>query len=509
MPAFPSLFSTVYRDYVTIGVPSSGKYKPSKPLIREWGAVVEKFIDGADGTSVTVRIRVVDAAGAAPPASYAAGQTFDGVVVAAGDFVMRAVLGGAAANGVYQIPATGAASRHASFAAFDSMAGCLYNVMEGDTYRDTLWRCTSNKGGTIDSTALTFEQVVTGGVLSNIRLAKTAAYTVLNADKGQTIALAGAAHYPLTFGAASGYAVDFSVMIVNEDATRGKCMSINGISDFIIGPKKTIIVVAQNNVWRVHGYSKWQVSTPDIYVDGALGSDNPAVADGCAAGAGAFATRQAAITALWQWIDAGGSYPQIHVADGTYAGTLSLTGMPPGAPVIFWYGATALGAVFTSAVIVGDGACNEFTNIKFSGGYQAHQWGVGDILSGCGIGGSGFACDGSGGTINISASISVFGTVNYVFHAPSLGMINISGGITITYVSTPVITAVFRAILGGTINMGGSIVHSGAVAAGCQKWVCGPAGAISFSGTSGSVPGSVAGAPALNAAPTGATGYVF
>jgi hypothetical protein len=41
--------ATVFRDFVTDGVPSSGRNKPKKSEIRAWGAAIEAAIDAADG----------------------------------------------------------------------------------------------------------------------------------------------------------------------------------------------------------------------------------------------------------------------------------------------------------------------------------------------------------------------------------------------------------------------------------------------------------------------------
>jgi hypothetical protein len=62
------------------------------------------------------------------------------------------------------------------------------------------------------------------GILTNTRLAKTAAYTVANADNGSAIALGGSAFYPLTFPNPSGFSASWATMVVNEDAGRGKLL---------------------------------------------------------------------------------------------------------------------------------------------------------------------------------------------------------------------------------------------------------------------------------------------
>ncbi len=86
-----------------------------------------------------------------------AGDTQDGVVLAAGDVVLLAGQSDAAENGPRIVPASGAASRHGDFAAFDSIAGSLFYVMRG-THADSLWQCTSDPGGTLDSDDLAFQE---------------------------------------------------------------------------------------------------------------------------------------------------------------------------------------------------------------------------------------------------------------------------------------------------------------------------------------------------------------
>ncbi|MGJ5022328.1 beta strand repeat-containing protein [Bradyrhizobium oligotrophicum] len=64
----------------------------------------------------------------------------------------------------------------------------------------------------------------TGGAWSNTRLAKTAAYTLLNADKAKTVALGGSAYYALAIPNPSSFDADYAIVVVNEDASRGKML---------------------------------------------------------------------------------------------------------------------------------------------------------------------------------------------------------------------------------------------------------------------------------------------
>jgi hypothetical protein len=146
--------------------------------------------------------------------------------------------------------------------------------------------------------SITVPNITTSGVLHNTRLAKTGTYSVVNADKGFTLALGGSAFYTLTFNVASGYDSNFQVIVVNEDTVRGKTLAINGLSNFILYPGQSVIVFNQNNSWKVLGKSRYKVTggTFNMFTDFTNGND---VNDGLASGAGnAKKTVQGALDAL-------------------------------------------------------------------------------------------------------------------------------------------------------------------------------------------------------------------
>ncbi|AHB50314.1 hypothetical protein W911_14285 [Hyphomicrobium nitrativorans NL23] len=93
------------------------------------------------------------------------GKTVDGVMVAEGDVVLLAFQTEEEENGPYIVPASGAASRHPSFDTFDSLPGVYFSVMEGDENADTLWRCTSDRGGTLGADPVEIEEFRGGGGL--------------------------------------------------------------------------------------------------------------------------------------------------------------------------------------------------------------------------------------------------------------------------------------------------------------------------------------------------------
>lgn len=173
-------------------------------------------------------------------------------------------------------------------------------------------------------------------ILTNARLAKSSNYTVANGDKGSTIALGGSTFFVLTINAASGYDANFAVLVLNEDTTRAKTISINGITAFYLWPNQSIIVYNSNNTWQVNGRNRWITSLGVIFnVNHASGSDNVIASDGLGTGAGAFATIQNAVNVIMNQIDCDGNAPTIQNTAETFTETVSIRGVPLGYLQIF------------------------------------------------------------------------------------------------------------------------------------------------------------------------------
>ena len=86
------------------------------------------------------------------------GTTHDGVTVATGEIVLVGSQSTAAENGLYVVPASGAASRSSLADTWAEIVGATVIVEEGTTYADTGWLCTGNAGGTLGSSAITWVQ---------------------------------------------------------------------------------------------------------------------------------------------------------------------------------------------------------------------------------------------------------------------------------------------------------------------------------------------------------------
>ncbi len=87
------------------------------------------------------------------------GDTLDGISLATGNKVLVKNQTDATENGIYLVPASGAASRDPDFNTVDELAGQLVIIQEGTTNADTIFLCTTDTGGTIGSVNIVFTQV--------------------------------------------------------------------------------------------------------------------------------------------------------------------------------------------------------------------------------------------------------------------------------------------------------------------------------------------------------------
>lgn len=131
--------------------------------------------NGVDGAGLFTRVRAVATSNITISTALNNGDSIDGVTLATNDLVLVTGQSTAADNGVYVVGASPA--RDTAFDTYNEHPGAYFAVMEGTVNADTLWRCTSNTGGTLGSTALEFSQFTSGGSgggdISNLGLAIT------------------------------------------------------------------------------------------------------------------------------------------------------------------------------------------------------------------------------------------------------------------------------------------------------------------------------------------------
>lgn len=103
------------------------------------------------------------------------GDAIDGVTLAAGDVVLVPYQAAAAENGVYVVDA--APYRSPEFDAYNEHPGSVVTVQEGVSNADTVWLCTSNAGGTLGTTAISFSIFGVGSVFAGFSAYKAADQT--------------------------------------------------------------------------------------------------------------------------------------------------------------------------------------------------------------------------------------------------------------------------------------------------------------------------------------------
>lgn len=154
----------------------------------KWELFVEKGGTGATGATggglKGIACRVVATTNVAIATELEAADTIDGVTLSSGDLVLLTAQTDPEDNGVYIASVSGAAARHADFDAWDDFPGSYFPVNEGTANADTLWRCTSNAGGTLGTTALVFEEFSAGvvSVAPSVRLSLASGIAITGSD---------------------------------------------------------------------------------------------------------------------------------------------------------------------------------------------------------------------------------------------------------------------------------------------------------------------------------------
>lgn len=95
------------------------------------------------------------------------GDTIDGVVLVTGDRVLVKDQAAPEENGIYLVPASGAASRTTDADSWNDLVAAFLAVSEGTANEDTLWLSTANAGGTLGVTAVTWTQPFAGAGEAN------------------------------------------------------------------------------------------------------------------------------------------------------------------------------------------------------------------------------------------------------------------------------------------------------------------------------------------------------
>lgn len=136
------------------------------------------------GSANNVRVRAATTANITISTALGlAAGSLDGVTLATGDYVLVKNQTSASANGIYVVGATPA--RAAAFNTYNEHPGSIVTVAEGTVNADRVFLCTSNAGGTLDTTGITYSDfglVVGAGFTSTATAAGTTTLTVASTE---------------------------------------------------------------------------------------------------------------------------------------------------------------------------------------------------------------------------------------------------------------------------------------------------------------------------------------
>ncbi|NBQ67352.1 MAG: hypothetical protein EBU46_00360 [Nitrosomonadaceae bacterium] len=125
------------------------------------------------GQSKRARVRAATTGNITISTALNNGDTLDGVTLVTDDLVLVKNQTASENNGVYVVGASPA--RNEQFDTYNEHPGSVIGVEEGTTNGDTIWFCTSNDGGTLNTTAIEFTKlVVTGELLAANNLSEVA-----------------------------------------------------------------------------------------------------------------------------------------------------------------------------------------------------------------------------------------------------------------------------------------------------------------------------------------------
>ena len=119
------------------------------------------------------------------------GDSLDGVTLADGDLVLVKDQSSAEQNGIYVVGSSPA--RDDLFDTYDEHPGSLIAIEEGTTNADDLYLCTSNTGGTLDTTAIAFTRVFpgSGGTVTSVATAGLATGGTITGSGTVTVSING------------------------------------------------------------------------------------------------------------------------------------------------------------------------------------------------------------------------------------------------------------------------------------------------------------------------------
>ena len=157
------------------GAQSMGGFKLTNvgtPVANTTDAATTAYVDAAIAALSAFfdnkpSVRVATTAAGTLATSFENGDIVDGITLATGDRILIKNQAAPAENGIYTVNATGAPTRATDMDAWTEVPGALVAVEVGTTNADTVWLCSADQGGTLETTAINWQQIPTSAGLLN------------------------------------------------------------------------------------------------------------------------------------------------------------------------------------------------------------------------------------------------------------------------------------------------------------------------------------------------------
>mgnify|MGYP003638975269 CR=1 FL=1 len=166
------------------------------------------YVDSAlAGIRTRLTVRAATTANITISSALNNGDTLDGVTLANDDLVLVKNQSTASQNGIYVVSSSPARSTEADL--WDEIVGQLISVQEGTANADDLYLCTSNTGGTLNTTAIAYTKVFpgTGGTVTSVSTAGLATGGEITGSGTVTVAINSQAALSAAPAAADQFAI--------------------------------------------------------------------------------------------------------------------------------------------------------------------------------------------------------------------------------------------------------------------------------------------------------------